>query len=264
MKIAEYTYCPQCGGKGSVPASVSAPEGPALDAAKLLEDFAAAWDSRYLRIEDPPKMAERLRALATALPGLLEASRELDALSAKVELLKQGWDAEIAARVDDDKRLTESRSRLAALEAALKEIDDIRNSIVGTQTVNWSAHIYPLVAALERAGIHGQGFEQARTEAKTLIDRTIDAEKKHTALRSSYERALAELAKETEDAGNARAELRRSDEALADMVGAHERAVKAIEAIPTIQPLMADMGTVVEAHVPLRAVLAAFSEKADV
>jgi len=38
---------------------------------------------------------------------------------------------------------------------ALGKINDIRNSIIGCQTVNWSEHIYPLVAALEGAGIEG-------------------------------------------------------------------------------------------------------------
>ena len=41
---------------------------------------------------------------------------------------------------------------LAAAQAALTKINAIRNSIVEHQTVNWSAHIYPLVAALNEAG----------------------------------------------------------------------------------------------------------------
>lgn len=45
---------------------------------------------------------------------------------------------------------------------ALREIDDIRNDIVGRQSVGFSQHIYPLVAILERAGFHGIGHEKAR------------------------------------------------------------------------------------------------------
>lgn len=54
--------------------------------------------------------------------------------------------------------------------AALEKINAIRNSIVGTQTVNWSAHVYPLVAALNEAGFEGQEYEVARKEACTLIE----------------------------------------------------------------------------------------------
>ena len=35
------------------------------------------------------------------------------------------------------------------LRDALDEINDIRNSIIGLQAINWSEHIYPLVAVLE-------------------------------------------------------------------------------------------------------------------
>lgn len=45
----------------------------------------------------------------------------------------------------------------------LIKINDIRNSIIGCQTVNWSEHIYPLVAALEKAGIEGAGYTAPRT-----------------------------------------------------------------------------------------------------
>lgn len=65
--------------------------------------------------------------------------------------------------------LTEEEERQASLflearyRKALEKIDEIRNSIVGKQTVNWSAHIYPLVAALEEAGFRGLGYEEARS-----------------------------------------------------------------------------------------------------
>jgi len=60
-------------------------------------------------------------------------------------------------------------------KAALEKFYAIRNSIVGTQTVNWSAHIYPLVAALNEAGFQGQGYEEARKEAQTLIEQRDNA-----------------------------------------------------------------------------------------
>ena len=40
------------------------------------------------------------------------------------------------------------RAERDALSAALGKINDIRNSIIATQSVNWSEHIYPLVAVL--------------------------------------------------------------------------------------------------------------------
>lgn len=61
---------------------------------------------------------------------------------------------------------------------ALTKIDDIRNSIVGYQAINWSAHIYPLVAALEEAGIHGMGYEKASQMAKDQLARIKELEER--------------------------------------------------------------------------------------
>lgn len=60
---------------------------------------------------------------------------------------------------------------------ALEKVDAIRNSIVGLQSVNWSEHIYPLVAALNEAGFEGQPYEVARANVGTLIERAEAAEK---------------------------------------------------------------------------------------
>lgn len=49
-------------------------------------------------------------------------------------------------------------------EKALATIDTVRNYIIGCQTVNWSRHIYPLVAALEEAGYHGRSYDEMRAE----------------------------------------------------------------------------------------------------
>lgn len=62
-------------------------------------------------------------------------------------------------------------ARIKALEAALAKIDAIRNSIIGHQSIGWSEHIYPLVAALEEGGFKGQGYDEAREEARTLHER---------------------------------------------------------------------------------------------
>ncbi len=53
---------------------------------------------------------------------------------------------------------------------ALRAINDIRNSIIALATMNWSAHIYPLVAALNEAGYESDDYEEAKAKAQTLID----------------------------------------------------------------------------------------------
>ena len=64
------------------------------------------------------------------------------------------------------------------LRTVLEKIHEIRNSIVGLQTVNWSEHIYPLVAALGEIGLHAEGYEISRPRFRTMLDRTCEAEKK--------------------------------------------------------------------------------------
>jgi hypothetical protein len=46
--------------------------------------------------------------------------------------------------------------------AALKQINVIRNSIIGRQTMNMSLHVYPLVQALGEAGFDGMDYDDAR------------------------------------------------------------------------------------------------------
>lgn len=66
---------------------------------------------------------------------------------------------------------------------ALGKINEIRNSIVGMQTINWSEHIYPLVAALNEAGIEGMSYPEARENMGKLIDQINKAEAERDALR---------------------------------------------------------------------------------
>lgn len=67
--------------------------------------------------------------------------------------------------------------KLAAAEKALQKINDIRNSIVGMQTVNFSEHVYPLVAALNEAGIEGENYPVCLKYFGSLIERAVRAEK---------------------------------------------------------------------------------------
>lgn len=63
-------------------------------------------------------------------------------------------------------------------KTALQKIDEIRNSIVGSTTVNWSEHVYPLVAALNEAGFAGIEFVKAREDFGTLTERCRVAEER--------------------------------------------------------------------------------------
>lgn len=62
-------------------------------------------------------------------------------------------------------------------EEALLHINDVRNSIIGLQTVNWSEHIYPLVAALNAAGLEGMDYLEAKGTFGTMLTRLNAAEK---------------------------------------------------------------------------------------
>ena len=65
---------------------------------------------------------------------------------------------------------------LVALRTALAKINEIRNSIIGFQTVNWSEHVYPLVAALNEAGIEGMEYDAACQHYRTMFERLRVAE----------------------------------------------------------------------------------------
>ncbi|SFM09567.1 hypothetical protein [Pelosinus propionicus] len=85
---------------------------------------------------------------------------------------------------EKNSEIEDLRAKLEAAEAVLEKINNIRNSIVGTQTINWSEHIYPLVAALNEAGLKGMGYPKARKYLGTLIERTVTAEKEYEKLQA--------------------------------------------------------------------------------
>mgnify|MGYP003424225697 CR=1 FL=1 len=68
-------------------------------------------------------------------------------------------------------------AELATMKLALDKINAIRNSIIGFQKINWSEHVYPLVAALDAAGIKGMPYDEAREKAQTLLQRAEAAER---------------------------------------------------------------------------------------
>lgn len=82
------------------------------------------------------------------------------------------------------------KAEIERLREAMEKIDAIRNSIIGYQNVGWSAHIYPLVAALEDAGFHGEGYEKSRELAKTQVDAILALTEENDRLRSALSEAL--------------------------------------------------------------------------
>jgi hypothetical protein len=73
--------------------------------------------------------------------------------------------------------LERTQSELDKARIALSKINDIRNSIVGLQSFNFSEHAYPLVAALNDAGIAGLPYPEAKANVGTLLSRAEKAEK---------------------------------------------------------------------------------------
>lgn len=58
---------------------------------------------------------------------------------------------------------------------ALEGINKIRNSIVGLQSINWSEHIYPLVSLLNRAGLKGLDYPEAKENFGTCLEQRNEA-----------------------------------------------------------------------------------------
>lgn len=100
-------------------------------------------------------------------------------------------DVDEALRIVRRRRATPSpQTNVAVLETALAKINDIRNSIIGCQKINWSEHIYPLVAALNEAGIEGQSYPEAREYVGTMLERTLAAENEVDGLRAALKLAI--------------------------------------------------------------------------
>lgn len=93
--------------------------------------------------------------------------------------------------IPGNEELVSALEELASVRAELSKINDIRNSIIGTQSINWSEHIYPLVAALEAAGFSGMEYDEARKNIGTLLERNSSLESELGQLREENA-ALAE------------------------------------------------------------------------
>lgn len=85
--------------------------------------------------------------------------------------------------------LTSERTARETAERALAKINVVRNSIIGLQKFNWSEHAYPLVAALDEAGVEGADYPEARANVGTLIEQIKAAESQLTEANEKLETA---------------------------------------------------------------------------
>lgn len=111
---------------------------------------------------------------------------EVQALERRREMFRMGaatleWDAIRAELIADIAEVSRCRveavKRAEAAEAErdkLREmggkVNAIRDSVIGGQILNWSEHIYPLVAALNAAGFVGKDYKMARENLGTLLE----------------------------------------------------------------------------------------------
>lgn len=79
------------------------------------------------------------------------------------------------------------RAEVSRLRDAIGKVNGIRNSIIGLQTINWSEHVYPLVAALKEAGMEGMDYPEAQKMYGSMLERTCKAEVENTRLREALE-----------------------------------------------------------------------------
>lgn len=87
---------------------------------------------------------------------------------------------------------TDLRDRCERMRTALFKINAIRNDIIARQSINWSRHIYPLVAALGEAGYEYDGAA-AEMSPKERNPDTKDGQ--HNAMRAERARVV-KLARE--------------------------------------------------------------------
>ena len=120
-------------------------------------------------------LCQRTAPKAIYLLGEVDRLREVaEKAEAKASQYMADW---VAAKYDFGTSMAKARTALVTINA-------IRNSIIGTQTVNWSEHVYPIIAALDAAGMVGVPYETARANAGTLIERATKAEAEVERLRA--------------------------------------------------------------------------------
>lgn len=126
--------------------------------------------------EDCDEFSRRLAAsnahaddLSRTIAAMVEACREVGSeFYGMDDVAAERWNWVTRKEFDELREIRSETSRQlnAALDerdaykAALDAINAIRNHIIERQSVNWSAHIYPLVKALNDAGITSSPKEE--------------------------------------------------------------------------------------------------------
>lgn len=99
------------------------------------------------------------------------------------------------------RELDEARAEVERLRLLGQKVNAVRNSIIGAQSLNWSEHVYPLVAALDAAGFRGQAYPEARKNVGTLIERATRAEAEVERLRKAM-RNIVDLSAGYDEGGS--------------------------------------------------------------
>jgi DNA repair exonuclease SbcCD ATPase subunit len=100
------------------------------------------------------------------------------------------------------KALQDAIDELVAARVALEVINGIRNSVVGLQRLSWSEHIYPLVAALDAAGMEGLDYPEARANVGTLLERLATAQRERDEARAELKELRSILVWWNENVGD--------------------------------------------------------------
>jgi DNA repair exonuclease SbcCD ATPase subunit len=106
--------------------------------------------------------------------------------------LRQLREAIASAIRAERERVAELETEVKRLKLALEKINTIRNSIIAFQAINWSEHIYQLVAALNEAGLEGMNYPEALAYFGSMLERTKNAESESRQLKER----IAELEEE--------------------------------------------------------------------
>jgi len=114
----------------------------------------------------------------------------------------------------------ESQAELKVKSEALLKINDIRNSIVGLQRLDWSEHVYPLVASLDEAGVQGAGWPAAREVHRPVLVQLNEATVE-----------LARLKTELESARQSASEALVMSQTMRDLDVQHQRALDSLKVL---------------------------------
>lgn len=194
----------------------------AIDAERERDDAKESEQESYARYQVAAKERDEARAdwqeqqrnFVEASTALLKMRGELDEARAELAAAIAGNWREASTHLRERAEIAEKERDEAW--ASLTKINDVRNSIVGAQTMNWSEHVYPLVAALEAAGVAGMPYPEARENVGTLIERATSAEARVKEL----ERVRDVVSDATQVGDKAIINLRDENAALCDVVEA--------------------------------------------